>query len=199
MQNGILTAVLVLFALLLVIGLMPIRGEAAVYDTVLRLHVLAHSDSEEDQARKLRVRDAVLAYTTPLLAECHTRDEAEALLGASLKEVEEIARETLRAEGCEDEVSVALGIEDYPERSYDSFCFPAGSYLSLRIGIGDAAGQNWWCCLFPPICLGAAGVSKSAAEDAFVAVGFTPSQYKVITETDRPVYRVRFKLLELFG
>lgn len=199
MQKRLLSGTLILMVLLLIVGLAPIHGEAEVYDTVVRLHVLANSDSEEDQAQKLRVRDAILAKTTPLLAECRTREEAEQLLLDHLEEIRLAAVECLRAEGAEREVTVELGIEPYPERSYDAFCFPAGEYLSLRVCIGEAQGQNWWCCLFPPICLGAASVSKESAEDAFISVGFTPSQYKVITESDRPVYRVRFKLLELFG
>lgn len=199
MQKRLLSASLVLIVLLLVIGLAPVRGEAEVYDTVVRLHVLAHSDSAEDQAQKLRVRDAVLQVTTPLLSACRSQAEAERCLLEHREEILDAARQLLAAEGSERSVSLSLEREEYPERSYDSFCFPAGEYLSLRIGIGDAAGQNWWCCLFPPLCLGAASVSKEAAEDAFVTVGFTPSQYKVITESDRPVYRVRFKLLELFS
>jgi stage II sporulation protein R len=199
MQKRLLNATLILLGVLLTIGLLPVHGEAAVYDTVVRLHVLANSDSEEDQARKLRVRDAVLEVTTPLLANCDTRDEAEAKIHAHVDDIRAAALTVLAAEGCADDVFVSLGKEEYPERSYDAFCFPSGEYLSLRVGIGDAEGQNWWCCLFPPICLGAATVSKETAEDAFIAVGLTPSQYKVITETDRPVYRVRFKLLELLG
>ena len=92
---------------------------------------------------------------------------------------------------------MVLGEEDYPRRSYDSFCFPAGTYTSLRLCIGNAEGQNWWCCLFPPLCLGSSTVSPEGAEDAFLEVGLTPDQYKIITETEKPVYRVRFKLLEL--
>ena len=89
--------------------------------------------------------------------------------------------------------------ESYPEKNYDSFCFPSGTYLSLRVCIGEAAGQNWWCCLFPPLCLGAATVPADKAEDSFLQVGLTPDQYKIITETDSPGYKIRFKLLELFN
>ena len=102
----------------------------------------------------------------------------------------------IESEGFSYPVAVTLGEEEYPTRNYENFCFPAGPYLSLRICIGDAAGQNWWCCVFPPLCLGAA--SKTDAEEDFVEVGLTPQQYKIITESERPVYRVRFKLLEVF-
>ena len=90
---------------------------------------------------------------------------------------------------------VELGEEEYPTKNYESFCFPSGSYVSLRVLIGDAEGQNWWCVLFPPLCLSAA-TDKSSTEDAFIAVGLTQEQYKVITETDDTTYEVRFKILE---
>ena len=197
MQKRLLTATLILCAALLFLGLLPVHGEDEIYDTVVRLHVLANSDSDEDQALKLRVRDAVLAVTSPLLADCKTQDEARTVIEAHADEIVSAAEEIIRSEGRDDRVSLLLGNEEYPQRDYDSFCFPAGEYLSLRVCIGDAEGQNWWCCLFPPLCLGTSTVSTEDAEDAFISVGLTPSQYKIITESDKPVYKVRFKLLEL--
>lgn len=199
MQKRLLTATLALCAILLFVGLMPVRGEAEIYDTVVRLHVLANSDSEEDQALKLRVRDAVLGVTSPLLAECQTQDEARACIEANLQDIQSAAESVIAAEGRTDAINVLLGMEEYPERDYDSFCFPAGTYLSLRVCIGEAEGQNWWCCLFPPLCLGTSTATSEQAEEEFVAVGLTPSQYKIITETEKPVYKVRFKILEVFG
>ena len=196
-QKRLLTATLILCAALLFLGLLPVHGEDEIYDTVVRLHVLANSDSNEDQALKLRVRDAVLAVTSPLLADCKTQDEARTVIEAHADEIVSAAEEIIRSEGRDDRVSLLLGNEEYPQRDYDSFCFPAGEYLSLRVCIGDAEGQNWWCCLFPPLCLGTSTVSTEDAEDAFISVGLTPSQYKIITESDKPVYKVRFKLLEL--
>ncbi len=197
MQRRLLIATLALCAILLFVGLFPVHGEDEIYDTVVRLHVLADSDGEEDQARKLRVRDAVLAVTSPLLADCTSQDEARAVIEANVDAIRAAAEGVLAAEGCSDRVEILLGEESYPTRDYDGICFPSGSYLSLRVCIGEAAGQNWWCCLFPPICLGSASVSPEDAEDAFIAVGLTPSQYKIITESEKPVYRVRFKILEL--
>ena len=199
MQKKVIVVVLVLMAVLLVIGLFPVHGEAKIYDSVVRLHVLANSDSEEDQARKLKVRDAILTVTAPLLEDCPDRDTAETLLRAHEADILAAAHDALISDGRDEEVSILFGTENYPERSYDSFCFPAGDYLSMRVCIGEAAGKNWWCCLYPPLCLGAASVSRDKAEEEFISVGLTPSQYRVITETDRPVYRARFKLLELFG
>ena len=197
MQKRLLIITLALCAVLLVIGLFPVHGEAEIYDTVVRLHVLANSDSEEDQALKLKVRDAVLEVTSPLLADCTTQEEAHALLVAHEGDIRAAAEAVIAAEGRTDAVSVLLDMEDYPERDYDSFCFPAGTYLSLRVCIGEAEGKNWWCCVFPPLCLGSSTASTQDAEEEFIAVGLTPSQYKIITESDRPVYKVRFKILEV--
>ena len=199
MQKRILTATLTLCALLLVIGLFPVHGEADIYDTVVRLHVIANSDSEEDQALKLKVRDAVLEVTTPILSSCSTQAQARATLEAAFEDVRAAAERVIADAGREDAINIFLDDEEYPKRDYDGFCFPSGTYLSMRVCIGDATGQNWWCCLFPPLCMGSATATTEAAEDAFIAVGMTPSQYKIITDSDRPVYRVRFKLLEVLG
>ncbi len=197
MQKRILIVTLVLCSALLFVGLLPVHGEAEIYDTVVRLHVLANSDSDEDQALKLCVRDAVLEVTSPLLADCTSQEEAKELLLAHTEDITAAAEAVIASAGRSDAVTVLLDMEEYPERTYDSFCFPSGSYLSLRVCIGEAEGKNWWCCLFPPLCLGASTVSQDDAEDAFISVGFTPSQYKIITDSSQPVYRVRFKLLEL--
>ena len=195
----ILTLSIVAAVCLLAIGLLPVHGEEEIYDKVVRLHVLANSDSEEDQAIKLKVRDAILGVTVPLLENCQSKEEAVLLLEENQPLLLETAQTVLQENGFEDAVSIEMGLEDYPTRTYDSFCFPAGEYISMRVSLGEGEGQNWWCCLFPPLCLGAATVKEKEAEDACISVGFTPTQYKVITESDKPVYRARFKILELFG
>lgn len=190
---------LIVAAALLFAGLMPVHGEEKIYDSVIRLHVLANSDAAEDQALKLAVRDAVLEVTVPLLEDCTDRAEAAALLESSMGDIQTAAERVIADAGRTDSVALLLNEESYPEKNYDSFCFPSGTYLSLRVCIGEAAGQNWWCCLFPPLCLGAATVPADKAEDSFLQVGLTPDQYKIITETDSPGYKIRFKLLELFN
>lgn len=197
MKNSkkILSVMLTLCLIVLLVGILPVHGESEIYNRVLRLHVIANSDSEEDQALKLKVRDAVLEASTPLLAECETREEAMTTIRENLPLLEDAARKTIAAEGRADTVSAVLGEEVYPTKDYESFCFPAGSYVSLQIKIGDAEGQNWWCVLFPPMCLGAA--SKESAEEACISVGLTGEQYRIITETERPTYSVRFRILEV--
>ena len=189
--------ILTLCSLILLLGILPVHGESEIYENVLRLHVLANSDSEEDQALKLKVRDAVLLKSEELFADCETREDAIEVTKQNLSVLEATALETLRAEGSDHSVRVELGEEVYPTRNYESFCFPAGSYLSLRIILGEGEGQNWWCVLYPPMCLSAAS-AKSSQSDEAITVGFTGEQYRVITETDAPRYRVRFRLLEVF-
>lgn len=195
----ILTLSIVAAVCLLAIGLLPVHGEEEIYDKVVRLHVLANSDSEKDQAIKLKVRDAILEVTVPLLENCQSKEEAVLLLEENQPFLIATAQTVLQENGFEDAVSIEMGLEDYPTRTYDSLCFPAGEYISMRVSLGEGEGQNWWCCLFPPLCLGAATVKDKEAEDACISVGFTPTQYKVITESDKPVYRARFKILELLG
>ncbi len=195
----ILTLSIMAAIILLVIGFLPVHGEEEIYNKVVRLHVLANSDSEEDQAVKLAVRDAILDVTVPLLQNCKAKEEAVALLEENRTLLTETAKTVLREEGFDDTVNIEMGLEEYPTRTYDSLCFPAGEYISMRVSLGEGEGQNWWCCLFPPLCLGAATVNEKTAEDTCVSVGFTPTQYKIITESDKPVYRARFKILEIFG
>ena len=192
----ILTLSVLAAIMLLLVGLLPVHGETEIYDKVVRLHVLANSDSQEDQTVKLAVRDAILDVTVPLLQDCSTKDEAVLRLENHRSVLTEVAQTVLREHGFDDAVYIEMGVEDYPTRTYDSLCFPAGEYISMRVNIGDGAGQNWWCCLFPPLCLDAATVNGKVAEDACVSVGFTPAQYKIITESEKPVYRARFKVLE---
>lgn len=195
----ILTVTLVAAIALFLLALLPVQGEADIYNKVVRLHVLANSNSNEDQAIKLAVRDAILDHTVPLLQDCQTQEDAIARLAEHEEMLCAVAERVLQKEGVDAGVRITLGLESYPTRSYDSFCFPAGEYISMRVELGRAEGENWWCCLFPPLCLGVATVSDEKAEDAFISVGFTPSQYKIITESDQPLYRARFKILELLG
>ena len=194
MKNLVTFCVFVLVGVML-LSVLPIHGESKIYDSVVRLHVIANSDSDEDQALKLKVRDGVLAVASELVAECKTRDEAAVALRGGLDAIEDTAQAVVTSEGYESDVSVKLCEEEYPTKNYESVCFPSGSYMSLQVKIGDAAGQNWWCVLFPNLCLSAA--TKSRAEDAFIQAGLTPEQYKIITDSEGVKYKLRFKFLEI--
>ncbi|MBE6538160.1 MAG: stage II sporulation protein R [Ruminococcaceae bacterium] len=206
MEKKAFTVLLIAVSLTLVIGLIPIHGEHEIYDSVVRLHVLANSDSEEDQNLKLLVRDDIIALTNTLLAGCTTREEALTVISENLDLYSLTAEKTLRKNGSDYSVSISLGEEYYPTRVYEGSAFPGGEYVSLQIKIGEAEGKNWWCVLFPPICLsvagGAANEKKNELEGAFIAAGLTPEQYRIITETENDgatgKYKIRFKILEIF-
>ena len=190
---------LVSFASIFVLlGLMPIHGEAEVYDSVIRLHVIANSDSEEDQKLKLKVRDAVLECAEKLFDESRSEniEEARADIEKHMPSLLEAAKNCIVAEGYEYPVEIILGEETYPTKKYEVLAFPSGNYLSLRVRIGDAKGENWWCVLFPPLCLSAATESKKVAENEFTKLGFSGEQYKIITDSENATYNVRFKILE---
>lgn len=184
------TARLIICLLLctLVIAALPVSGEEEIYHDVIRLHIIAASDSERDQSLKLLVRDAVLEKYGSALTSCPTRDDARAALEPLLPAVETLARETLIQAGCDAPVAVTLGEETYPTRDYETFSLPAGKYLSLRILIGDAAGHNWWCVLYPPLCLDTALEESPQLSDA---------EYGLLRENNQGKYSVKFKVLEL--
>ena len=197
-MKKIIILICVLTLCVSVCGFLPIHGEEKIYESVVRLHVLPNSDSDADQSLKLKVRDAVLSYTSPLVVDVKNREEAIEVLSRELENIKRTAEQTVLENGYGYSVQVTLTEEEYPTRNYESMSFPSGKYVSLRVMIGESKGQNWWCVLFPPLCLSAA-TEKSENEEAFIAVGLTSEQYKVITETDDAKYQLRFKLLEAIG
>ena len=178
-------------AVFLLTGAWALNTQRDLADRVVRLHVLANSDSEEDQALKLLVRDAVLERATALLEQTESRAEAEALLRESLPELETIAEETVRANGYSDAVTAELEDTSFPTKEYDCFSLPAGEYLALRVLIGEGVGQNWWCVVFPPLCTAA---SADVPETA-LAAGLTEDQVGLMTEEDSG-YVLKFKAVE---
>ncbi len=177
------------------LALLPVREDASLYGKLIRLHVLADSDSGEDQALKLKVRDALLPLTAALTENCSTREEAEAVLRRETDTLRRKAEETLRENGCAAPVTVTVSRERYPTRSYEGLRLPAGTYSSLRVMIGKAEGRNWWCVLFPPLCVKPA---VSVGEE-LISAGLTPDQVRILTDSENPRFVLRFKLLEIFG
>ncbi len=178
-----------------IFGLLPTDEDVDIYDKILRLHVIANSDSDADQSLKLAVRDTVLNKLGEKLGGCADRSEAETIAENKKEELCAAAEKTLRQGGSEDNVRIEIGKEYYPTRIYEGVRLPAGTYSSLRVIIGKGAGHNWWCVLFPVLC------TSSAAEpnEEFTDAGFTPGQIKVLTETEKPKYVLKFKILEFFG
>lgn len=196
----LLICAIIVMAITLVAGLFPVHGESEIYDTVVRLHVVANSDSDKDQALKLKVRDRILEVVSPAVKDCRSQTEAIARIGEIMDEIDVAAREVIEEEGFDYDVQISLTEEYYPTKNYESCAFPEGEYVSLQIKLGNSEGENWWCCLFPPLCLSAAsGDDGKSNEDAFISVGLTDDQYKIITETNSPKYKARFKILEVFS
>lgn len=194
MTKKILTVLITLTLLITTLAVLPVHGESEIYSNVLRLHVIANSDSEDDQNLKLLVRDAVLAEAQILLCNVYDRAKAEETVMQNIEILRSVAERTVLDNGYDYPVAIELGKEEYPTKNYESCSFPAGEYTSLRILIGEAAGQNWWCVLFPPLCLSAA-----TDADAFASVGITDNQYQIITDSESTKYKIRFKILESFS
>ncbi len=160
--------------------------QKSIAGELLRLHVLAASDAAEEQAVKLTVRDAVLEYLTPRLAGIGSAAEAEEILRGDLDGIREAAASAAGGRA----VSVTLGEEGYPTRDYAGFRLPAGRYRSLRIVLGEGKGHNWWCIVFPPVCLSA--IQREALRPAM-----NPEDYALITREEG--WEIRFRLVELWG
>ena len=182
---------LLFLALLLLLGCRQGRALAVqrqVADKVVRLHVLANSDSPADQQLKLQVRDVLLTECETLFAQADSLAAAEAAARRALPDLQRIAEQAVRAAGYTYPVHIALEDAWFDTRSYGAYTLPAGQYRALRVQLGEAAGQNWWCCLFPPLCVTAA--ADRAALDAEAAWGGAGVRLST------GGYQVRFALLE---
>lgn len=163
-----------------------------LHDELLRLHVVGASDSEEDQDVKLLVRDAVLASLEEGLADLTDPEQAIAYVQTMLPKVQTAANEALAAAGFSDVVSVSLTEEAFPTREYETFSLPAGIYRALRVVIGEGEGKNWWCVVFPQLCLEAAGEEAQAAAN----MEALPDSLEGAIEGE---YEIRFWLLDRIG
>ena len=159
---------------------------------LIRLHVVAASDSEEDQAIKLQVRDAVLESLQDGIENATDIEAAKAYIGSQLPKLESVANRVLAAAGCGDVATVSLQVEEFAARVYDTFSLPAGLYDSLRITIGEGEGRNWWCVTFPTLCL-------PATTEGFEAVAAGAGFSDELTGSLTGEYEVRFYLLDLLG
>lgn len=186
-------ALLLGLAVVFASGATATRTQDQLADKVVRLHVLANSDSAEDQALKLRVRDTVLAQATQWLEEAQDSRTAESLLRGRLLEVERLAAEEIQKSGYDYSVTAEVAVTEFPTREYDSFTLPAGDYLALRIIIGEGSGQNWWCVVFPPLCTAAASDVPVTA----LAAGLSAEEVSLITEEDSG-YVLKFKTVEFW-
>lgn len=179
-------ALLIALSVALCAGVWAQGRQSGISGKLVRLHVIAVSDDEYEQALKLRVRDAVLEYLSPRLEGAEDIAQARVLIESELAGIK-AAAETA-AEGRS--VSVSLERESYPTKSYEGFTLPAGTYDSLRVVLGEGRGRNWWCIVFPPVCL-------SAAQSDCVEQQLGEEDFKLISDGEG--YELRFRTLELWG
>lgn len=168
--------------------------QADIAGKLIRLHVIANSDSEEDQALKLCVRDAVLSVVTEKTRGAKSVSEARGILLESLDEINAKAQAEIKKRGYSYTSSTAFENVYFPTKEYDSFSLPAGDYDALRVIIGDGGGKNWWCVLFPPLCVSAAEDTSELARSA----GLDDEEIKIIS-SDNIEYKFKFKIVELIN
>ena len=166
----------------------------ALNEGLIRFHVVANSDSEQDQAVKLRVRDAVLESIQEDLKQVGNIDQARDYLQENLPKIQSVAEQTLQSLGVDAGAVVSLTKEAFDTREYDTFRLPAGIYEALRITIGEGEGKNWWCVVFPTLCVGA---TAEDFEEIAAGSGFPESLTETLRQQDG--YEVRFYLLDLLG
>ncbi len=161
-----------------------------IRENVLRLHVLANSDSDEDQALKLKVRDALLVESEGMFKDCNSEAEAAESAKQNIEKLQQIAQQTVYSNGYTYPVTVTVGETWFETRHYEEFTLPAGEYEALRVVIGEGEGKNWWCVMFPAVCISSAGKNKGFSKvlnDDTAEIVEKPKQYKA-----------RFKVVELF-
>lgn len=180
------TALLIALSLTTLAALWAQGRQNSLSGKLVRFHVLAVSDDEYEQQLKLRVRDAVLEYISPKLEAVESSAQAREILASELDNIRSTAQAV--AEGRD--VTVTLTREDYPTKSYEGFTLPAGEYESLRVILGEGRGHNWWCIVFPPVCL-------SAAQAETVEEQLGEEDFRLISEEEG--YELRFRTLELWG
>jgi stage II sporulation protein R len=160
-------------------------------DGFVRLHIIAESDGEYDQSVKLRLRDEVLAEYSERLSEYGNIEEAKDNIALVTEDIEDFCNMKLREMGVEYSANVFYENEYYPNRVYENVSLPAGTYSSLKIVLGEGEGQNWWCVLFPPLCLDAA-----KGEEAYISAGLSKDDYQLIKNDRTNKYQIKFKIFE---
>lgn len=163
-------------------------------EELIRLHVVANSDRVEDQELKLLVRDAIITSLRQALADVRDTEQAKEYLQENLPKLQELANKTLDAAGSAQQAVVTLCREGFPTRQYNTFSLPAGIYKALRVTIGDGAGKNWWCVVFPSLCV---PQTSQGFSDTAAGAGFPDALSGALTGEEP--YQIRFYLLDKLG
>ncbi len=170
-----------------------------ISESVFRLHVIANSDSQEDQNLKYKVRDKILEYMNEISIDCSSKDEVIDLAKENQENFQDIAKKVIKENGYDYDVNVSIGNYEFPTKNYGDISLPAGNYDALRIEIGDAVGQNWWCVMFPPLCFVdvTSGVVPDESKET-IKENLNDEEYNLISDTESPSIKFKFSLIEFF-
>lgn len=170
-------------------------------NSVFRLHVLANSNSDEDQKLKYIVRDNLLKYMNEICINCKNKEEAINLVHQNEGKFKEIALNTIQEQGYSYDVNINIGNFEFPTKTYGDISLPAGYYDALRIEIGEAKGQNWWCVMFPPLCFVdiSSGVVPEESKEIIKENLSTEEEFALVSEKSSDDIQFKFKLIEFFA
>ena len=171
-----------------------------IANNVFRLHVIANSDSTEDQDLKYKVRDNLLSYMNEICKDCKTKQEAISLVEENKENFKQIALDTIKNEGYSYDVNIKIGNFEFPTKNYGDISLPAGFYDALRVEIGEAKGQNWWCVMFPPLCFVdvSSGVVPEDSKE-LLENNLSEEEFALVSESSDSEIQFKFKLLEFFN
>ena len=170
-----------------------------IADSVFRLHVIANSDSKEDQDLKYIVRDDLLSYMNEICSNCKTKQEAIDIVTENKDKFEEIAKSTIKEQGFSYDVRINIGNFEFPTKNYGDISLPAGLYDALRVEIGEAKGQNWWCVMFPPLCFVdvTSGVVPEESKEV-MEENLSEEEFALVSDSSNDELQFKFKLIEFF-
>ena len=182
-----------------IFALLPFEGEKELYSGIIRFHVLANSDSEKDQELKLLVRDEVTVLCENLLKGCESLSEAKSIIAQNEEEILSVAETCIARNGFNYKATLSQGQAVYPRREYSGLTFPAGSYYSVRLSIGEGHGKNWWCVLFPSVTKCCATVEECNDENDVSLSVFSDSELDIIKEDKSARKEIRFFFLDFIN
>lgn len=166
---------------------------------IFRLHIIANSDSDDDQKLKLQVRDSIISFMEELEKNCETKEDVINIVNSNISNFKNIAQKTIKENGFDYDVSIEIGEFYFPTKYYGNISMPAGMYDAMKIEIGDAKGQNWWCSLFPPLCF--TDISSGIIDEESnikLENNLNNEEYSIITSTSNS-YKFKFKLIEILN
>lgn len=167
-------------------------------NSIFRLHVIANSDSSEDQNLKYIVRDNLIEYMNDISSNAKNKQEAIEIAREHTDDFKKIAKQTIIDNGYNYDVTVEIGNFSFPTKTYGDISIPAGYYDALRVKIGEAKGQNWWCVMFPPLCF--VNVSSGIVPDESKQVledELSEEEYRIISDSESTEFKFKFKIIEL--